>query len=492
MSPQRDDGVDEAAVRNAGQARRAAPAGWLRSLRLRLLAATLVALLVALLLAGLLLAGLFRDHVMRQFTATLTAQLDQVTARLEFDAAGAPQLDVATLTDPRWWRPFSGLYWQVDSGGKPPKRAVLRSRSLWDASLTVADDALADGTVHVHEIAGPDGAPLLLVERTIRPAGPAATPWRLLVAADLRETGAAVTRFNGVLAASLAALLVLLCIAAVAQVAVGLAPLRTLRRALAAVHEGRAARLEGRFPIEVQALTEDFNAVLERNAEVVARARTQAGNLAHAIKTPLAAMAQASAAALQRPAAAAELAPLVRQQVEVARRHVDWHLARSRAAASQGVPGTRTLVAPVIAGLLRVLERVHAGRGLTLVCEPIDPAAAFAGEAQDLQEMLGNLLDNACKWARREVRVSATLGTRTQGRRLRLCVDDDGPGIEAGRRDSVLTRGARLDESVPGSGLGLAIVSELVGLYGGRLSLGVAAAGGLSAELDLPAPAGGD
>jgi len=469
--------------------RRGALARWLSSLRLRLLAATLVALVVALLLAGGLLAGLFRDHVMRQFEATLTAQLDQLTARLEFDASGQPLLDAGTLTDPRWSRPFSGLYWQIDSGAAP-RRAVLRSRSLWDSTLLAPDDILADGAVHAHEIAGPDGASMLLVERTIRRDEPAATPWRLLVAADLRETGAAAARFNGMLAASLAALLLLLCIAAVAQVAVGLAPLRTLQRALAAVREGRSARLEGRFPVEVQALTEDFNAVLERNAEVVARARTQAGNLAHAVKTPLAAMAQAAASALQRPATAAELAPLVHEQVEVARRHVDWHLARSRAAASLGLPGARTPVAPVIAGLLRVLERVHVGRSLALLCEPVDPAATFAGEAQDLQEMLGNLLDNACKWARREVHVSAMLFTDASGRRLRLCVDDDGPGIEVSRRDSVTTRGARLDESVPGSGLGLAIVSDLVGLYGGSLSLGVAPAGGLSAELILPAPAG--
>lgn len=458
---------------------------WTRSLRWRLLAATLVALMVALVLAGLFLAGLFRDHVLRQFSATLIAQLDQVTARLEFDTTtGQPQIDAQTLTDPRWSRPYSGLYWQVDGGAGPTQRGVLRSRSLWDATLLAASDALADGSVHVHEIAGPDGARLLLVERTVKRDDAAATPWRLLVAADLRETEAAVSRFNGVLTASLAVLLGLLCAAAVTQVAVGLAPLRTLQQALAAVHEGRSQRLEGPFPAEVQPLIDDFNRVLDRYAEVVARARTQAGNLAHAIKTPLAALSQAAQAAQQRPEATADLAGLVQEQVAVARRHVDWHLARARAAAAQGVPGARVALAPVLSGLLRVMERVHSERGLVFVCEPLDSGLSFAGEVQDLQEILGNVLDNACKWARHEVRVSAAALERGGG--LRIVIDDDGPGIDAGRREAVMARGARLDESVPGSGLGLAIVHELVGLYGGSVTLGSSASGGLRVELGLP------
>lgn len=465
---------------------------WVHSLRFRLLAATLAALLVALLLAGLLLASLFRDHVLRQFTSTLTAQLDQVTARLEFDPGGQPQLDARTLSDPRWSRPYSGLYWQIDAGaGGPPRRGVLRSRSLWDAMLTVPDDALADGTVHVHESTGPDGAPLLLVERSVRrEADAAGTPWRLLVAADLSETEAAVDRFNSVLLASLAVLLGLLCAAAVAQVAVGLSPLRALQRALATVREGRARRLEGGFPAEVQPLIDDFNSVLDRNAEVVARARTQAGNLAHAIKTPLAAMAQAARSAAQHPDAVGELPALVQEQVAVARRHVDWHLARSRAAAALGLPGACVAVAPVVAGLLRVLERVHAERGLTLACDRVAPGASFAGEAQDLQEILGNLLDNACKWAQHEVSVSAASFTEAGGQRLRIVVEDDGPGIAPAQRQAVMARGERLDESVPGSGLGLAIVHELVHLYGGQLSLDQSALGGLRVELTLPGAAG--
>lgn len=455
------------------------------SLRFRLLAATVVALAIALLLAGFFLASQFREHVQRQFAATLTAQLDQLTASLDFDATGRPRVDLQTVSDPRWSRPYSGNYWQLDRlAGGATQRGVLRSRSLWDATLAAPADALPDGAVHVHEIAGPERARLLLVERTLRAEGDSATQWRLLVAADLRETEAAVSHFNGVLGGALAALLVLLCVAALAQVTVGLAPLKKLRRALARVREGHSQRLEGDFPFEVRALIDDFNGVLDRNAQVVQRARTQAGNLAHAIKTPLAVMAQAAAAAERHPDGAPGLAVTVQEQVAAARRQVDWHLARSRAAA-QSPPGTRTALAPVVQGLIRVVERVHAGRDLKITCDPIAAECAFAGEVQDLQEIIGNLLDNACTWALSEIRVQAAVDAAT--RRLRIVIDDDGPGVDAARRDAVMARGARLDESVPGSGLGLAIVHELVALYGGAVTLGTAPAGGLRAELILPA-----
>lgn len=472
----------------------AAPRGapWWRSLRARLLAATLVALVIALMLAGLLLAGLFRDHVMRQFEEGLVAQLDQVTARLEFDATGQPRIDAAALSDPRWSRPYSGLYWQVDDvRAEAPRRAVLRSRSLWDAELAAPADHVPDGAVHVHTLTGPAGAPLLLTERTVRPREAPAPALRLLVAADLAGTEAAVDRFNGVLAWSLATLLVLLCAAALAQVAVGLAPLRALQRALAAVRAGRTLRLSGSFPAEVRPLIDDFNQVLDRNAELVDRARTQAGNLAHALKTPLAAMAQGAAAARKDARAAAELPDLVAEQVAVARRHVDWQLARARAAAAQGGPGERVPVAPLVAGLLRVLDKVHADRALDLTADRIDPQLAFAGDGQALQEMLGNVLDNACKWARHEVRIAvhARAGAAEPEATVPLLdidVDDDGPGIAPERRDLVMQRGTRLDETVPGSGLGLAIVQELAALHGGAVTLGASPLGGLRVNLALP------
>ena len=452
------------------------------SLRFRLLAATLAALSVALVLAGLLLAGLFREHVMRQFESALTDQLDQLTARLEVDASGQPQIDGQRLSDPRWQRPYSGLYWQIDqlSADGQTRDAVLRSRSLWDERLDLVTDALADGQRHVHPGTGPQGQPLLLVERTVRTGEAPGARWRLVVASDLVQTEQAVRDFNRMLALSLAALGLLLVLAAQAQVTVGLAPLKALQHALNRVRDGQAPRLQGGFPDELQPLVQDFNAVLDRNAEATARARTQAGNLAHALKTPLAVMAQAA----RDPAERNALPALVAEQVAVAQRQLDWQLARARAAATQGLPGQRTEVAPVIQGLLRVMGKVHAARDLHWRAPAPDNNPLFAGEAQDLQDMLGNLLDNAARWAAHEVAVA----TQRQGDRLLITIDDDGPGIAPARRRAALTRGTRLDESVPGSGLGLHIVAELADLYGGALELDDSPLGGLRVRLTLPAP----
>lgn len=462
---------------------------WSLSLRFRLLAVTVAGLTVAVVLAGLVLSGLFREHVQRQFEAALVQQLDQVTARLEFDAQGQPAIAAQALSDPRWLKPYSGLYWQVDAMAPDGRgrAGVLRSRSLWDTSLALQVDALADGAVHMHEVAGPQGAPLLVLERTVRAEGVDAARWRLIVAADLQATQAATAQFTRVLALSLAALLVLLAAAAWAQVAVGLRPLQALQRGLQDVQQARTTRLQGAFPAEMQPLVDDFNAVLERNAEVVERARTQAGNLAHALKTPLSVLENAACApAPSDGAALAALAALVREQVQVARRHIDWHLARSRVAASAHLPGQRTALEPVVGGLVRVMNKVHAGRGVDITVALPDAPLFFAGEAQDLQEMLGNLLDNACKWAQSTVRLQAQV-LAGQPPQMVVSVEDDGPGIGAAQRAQAVERGVRLDETVPGTGLGLAIVQDLAALYGGRLELEPADLGGLRVVLVLPA-----
>ncbi|HEX5803560.1 MAG TPA: ATP-binding protein [Azospira sp.] len=460
------------------------------SLRLRLLAGTLVWVTLSLAAAGWSLGQLFRDHVGEQFHATLVAHLDQLTAGFALDDSGQPSL-TPPPADPRLGKPYSGLYWQIDrlaasgSGGDatPPLRGLLRSRSLWDEVLAVPADGLADGEIHRHRIAGPDGAMLGMVERRLRVAAAgdgSESAWRLIVAADERLWREPVSRFNGALWLALALLGLGLAIAVVVQVGVGLAPLRTLRAALGRIRSGTAARLDGAFPSEVMPLVEEFNSVLAQNAEVVERSRTQAGNLAHALKTPLSVLANAAAGRDD------ELARLVAEQVEHARRQVDYHLARAQAAASR-VPGARTPLAPVVDGLARAMRRLHAGRELDLAIAPIAATLCFRGDAQDLQEMLGNLLDNACKWAQRRVEVTA----RDDGRWLLVAIDDDGCGLAAGQRAAVLRRGVRADERVPGSGLGLAIVVELAQLYDGRLTLGDSPLGGLRAELLLPAAGDG-
>jgi len=249
------------------------------------------------------------------------------------------------------------------------------------------------------------------------------------------------------------------------------------------VLSGETPQLDGDFPAEIMPLVDEFNTVLVQNAEVVERARTQAGNLAHALKTPLSVLANAAHANISASLQQNELARLVIDQVDTARKQVDYHLTRAQAAATTRMPGTRTPLLPVIDGLVRAMQRIHAERALELRVAPMPETLAFRGDAHDLQEMLGNLLDNACKWAAQRIDVRAD----TEGGKLHIFIDDDGAGLAAEQRDAVIQRGVRADEQVPGSGLGLAIVDDLARLYGGELTLEGSPLGGLRSALTLPA-----
>lgn len=456
---------------------------YLSSLKQRLLWLTLGTAGVALLAAGVLLSTLFREHAGQQFQDRLQADLDQVVARLAVGRDGQPVLDEARLSDPRWTRPRSGLYWQVDGAGPDGTPGLLRSRSLWDELLQPPRDMPADGELHVHEVPmGADGS-VRLMERTVRLEG-AGTAWRVMVAADLAPMVQASRQFNAVLGWSLLGLLGLLLGAAWLQVYLGLSPLSRLRQALIDLREGRTQRLEGRYPDEVQPLVDDLNGLLNRQAEGLQRARAQAGNLAHALKTPLTILANSAAQAESAQGTGTELAQVVTEQVQVARRHVDWHLARARAAAAQASPGVSTALRPAVDGLVRVMQKLHQARGVQL-SSAVEPTVTCHVESQDLQEMLGNLLDNACKATRTAVWVSAHVADRG----VHIEIDDDGPGIPKAQWSAALSRGGRLDEQTPGSGLGLAIVQELAQLYGGALTLSQSPHGGLRVTLTLPGAA---
>lgn len=461
-----------------------------RSLRVRLLVGTLFWIAASILVAGWGLGSLFRQHVSDQFHAELTSQLDQLSAQFALDAQGRPQLTLA-LGDPRLSRPYSGYYWQIDQMAdsatvRPAAVGQLRSRSLWDHVLALPADILNDGATHQHRVMGPQGQVLGVVERSVRiedsPDGQARS-FRLMTAANEQLMQAPVARFNGLLWLALGVLAAGLMLAAVVQVRVGLAPLRALQSALAKVRQAETQQLEGAFPAEITPLIDDFNKVLAHNADVVARARNHAGNLAHALKTPLSVLANAADAAHKQSPATAKLAQLVSDQVAIARQQVNYHLSRAQVAASTRLPGAKTAVPPVVDGLVRAMRHIHAERQLTLNAGPFAPALGFRGEAQDLQEMLGNLIDNACKWATHRVDIQA----RRHADTLTITVDDDGPGLAADEHDRVLQRGVRADEQVPGSGLGLAIVDDLARLYGGQVTLADSPLGGLRAVLELPA-----
>ena len=257
----------------------------------------------------------------------------------------------------------------------------------------------------------------------------------------------------------------------------GVSPIKQLRTRLAAVHAGRDRHVGGQYPTEVQPLVDDLNALLDQREQMVRKALAKAGDLAHGLKTPLAVLAQEAEradAGGQR-----DLAAALHEQVERMRRQVEYHLAHARAAAS--APGARCLVRESVDGLTRTLQRLHADRGVSIDVS-VPPELSVRGQREDLDEMLGNLLDNACRWARRRVELAAAAHDAS----IVITVDDDGPGLDPKLYSQVLQRGVRADEAAPGSGLGLAIVRELAELYGGSISLDRAPLGGLRATLRLP------
>ncbi|MBI1239074.1 MAG: HAMP domain-containing protein [Alphaproteobacteria bacterium] len=459
------------------------------SLKGRLILAAGVWTLTVLIAAGIGLATIFRGSVERSFDQRLIADMEIVIAAAE------PQLDgrlviARASVDPRYDNAFSGWYWQVSEGGGPstdaPPMAPITSRSLWDKTLTIPEWSEEEG-MRTGYTTGPEGQELRIIERDITLPDLAASaqgrrglyrPYRFAVAGDRASIEAEIETFNTTLIGTLAVLGLGVVVAIVLQVSVGLRPLDRVRRALTDIRSGRAVRLEGEFPSEIEPLAHELNALLAHNAEVLARARTHVGNLAHFLKTPLTILTN------EAEARGGPLAESVLKQASAMRRQVDHYLVRARAAAAVDVIGSRTDLNPVIADLARTLGRIYDRRGIEIETQ-LATDLVFRGERQDLEELVGNLIDNACKWARSAVRVTSAL--QADGR-IAVLVEDDGPGMTQTQSARALERGERLDESVPGSGLGLGIVRDLSRLYGGDIQLGRSEAlGGLLATLLLPA-----
>jgi signal transduction histidine kinase len=437
-----------------------------RSLEARLLVVSLLWIVLALGAAAFFLSGLYREHVEREHADRAEGYLDELAAAIDVAPAGTLALQ-RDLSDPLFSRPYSGLYWEVTVDG----RSQLRSRSLWNDSLGLeAGDAKPFVT---NGLGGPEDQRLTAWTRTIR-YPQFAQPVTMHVAADSARIDSMASSFTRTLGVSLAVLALGLIGLVFAQVRFGLAPLRRLGRAMTQLREAQVDQVEGDYPSEVRPLVEDLNAVLQENRELLTRARAQAGNLAHALKTPLAVIRNALSRPDQPPEVAA-VAP------EVERMHlaIERHLVRARAGATQ-VQGRHVAVQPALEEVVRAIQRMHGERVAIEVSGNV--AARFRGDAADLQEIVGNLLENAAKWARSRARVVVAL---TPGQ-VRLDIHDDGPGIAPERRAEAIQRGVRLDTSRPGSGLGLQIVDELCRVYGGKMELGDSALGGLLVSVTLP------
>jgi signal transduction histidine kinase len=453
----------------------------LDSLAGRLIAAAAVWTVLALLAGGLILSNAFRESVSGDFDSEIQATMDSLVAAAGHDASGDIRLEERYL-GPGFQRAYSGDYWQIvpigNTGG-----GMLISHSLLDHNIVFSDQkAVREGMYWGHAI-GPEDQHLRVFARRIEfPITATAKPddnraYMFYVAADMSALDTRISAFNGTLFWSFVILGLGLIGAVFIQVRIGLQPLRNVTHSLHRIRNGTARRLEGTFPSEIAPLAAELNSLIEHSAEVVGRARSYVSNLAHFLKTPLSVLSGEAEAARPDP-----LAETVTRQVGVMRRQVDHYLARARAAGALDVLGSRTPVAPVLDDLVRTLRRIHKDKDIAI--DVTCPATlAFRGERQDLEEMAGNLIDNACKWAVAQVRVKAAVAGGT----LQLVIEDDGQGLTPEERGRVGERGERLDETVPGSGLGLAIVRDIAKLYGGALELGNSALGGLSATLSLPA-----
>jgi len=452
------------------------------SLSGRLILSSAIVSIVLLAATGMLLASLFTAALERNFDQRLRSVLDGILAGVELDAAGAPKLSTG-LVEPRFGLPLSGWYWQVvpEGGGA----GDLASASLLEQRLAVPEGAARDENgVAAFYLEDTTGVGLRAIEQSFTLPG-SNQRYSVLVAGNFDELGREVTTFNRALVASLVLLGMGLLLATLVQVRFGLMPLRDMQANLAEIRQGRAEQLKGEYPSEIRPVAEELNLLIQSNVEIVERARTQVGNLAHALKTPLSVLTN-EAAARDGP-----LAQKVREQAEVMRGQVSLYLDRARRAArAQGI-GAVTEVRPVLEALARTLERINRDKGLAILLDcPAD--LRFRGERQDLEEMVGNLLDNACKWGRERVSLSAAPapGPGTAGRTfLVISVEDDGPGLPENQRAEALKRGQRLDESKPGSGLGLSIVAETAAMYNGNVYLENGPLGGLRAVLTLPSAA---
>jgi signal transduction histidine kinase len=457
----------------------------LNSLAFRLFATAAAWTVLVLPLAGLIVYSLYRQEVEEGFDERLRQLLTVVHADI-IDHAGTEPGSPGQLGEPLFLIPGSGWYWQIKplegASGKlqlSPSLTGFVLPSPFEAGI--APDKQGNRWLDAE---GPNGQRLRIAE-VIYAFGDEFTGPRysVAVAAPLDWLDARLSSFAQMLSAALALAGLGLLVVTLFQVRFGLSPLRAIEKGLSAIRSGQAARLEGKLPAEIEPLQIQLNALIQSNKAIIDRARTQVGNLAHALKTPLAVIVN-EAARDKSP-----FAQKVAEQAQIMRDQVNHYLDRARMAARVSSVVGVTDVRPVAEALKRTLERIYSERGISIALE-CSPACRFQGEQQDLEEMLGNLLDNACKWASSAVRVTISnesAGARDSTPRLVIRIDDDGPGLTEDQRKRIGKRGTRLDETKPGSGLGLSIVGDLAQSYRGQLQLSRSPQGGLRAQLDLPA-----
>ena len=447
------------------------------SLTRRMISIAALWIIVLLVGGGFALDRVLSEAITRNFDSQLEYVLNAMIGSAEIGPDGEVRFN-RPLGDQRFLEPYSGLYWQVSATGHEP----FRSRSLWDRALQQGE-AHQGQKLHVADSDEFDGEPLRVLDREVRLPG-SVTEWRFQVAASRANLNDQIAVLRRTLVRSFAILGLGLIILAALQATYGLWPLRSLRRAVAAVGSGISSRIDAKLPDEVRPLVEELNELLSHNERQAEEARRHAGNLAHALKTPLTVLMNEAVAN------SPELAETVARTTGDMRRQVDHHLARARAVGRRANAQARSEVWPSLKAVERAMGRMH--RHVTVDLAG-DQTALVHVERQDLDEILGNLIENAAKYGQGRVFVTVARHVANPGAAkkvdfIELLIEDDGPGIPAAARDKLFERGARLDTGKPGTGLGLAIVRDVIGIYGGTITLEESEdLGGLMVRVRLPA-----
>ncbi|MBZ9951267.1 histidine kinase [Mesorhizobium sp. B263B1A] len=449
---------------------------WPRSLTFRVIAFSTVWAILTLIVIFTLITTLYRQASERGFDSLLSAHLFNLIGSIGISDTGA-LTGAPDLGDLRFSEPNSGWYWSVE----PASEGVhgnLHSSSMTKTipSPDVADVPFNANFQRSYAAQGIDGEELVVFESEfVLDAKNRAARFRVM--GNKTELEQEIATFQRRLLTYLSLFGVgMIAINAIA-ILLGLQPLRRVRNALAMVREGTAQRLDGQFPAEIEPLANETNALIENNRRIVERSRTQVGNLAHSLKTPLAVLLN------EGRALGGAKGQLIAEQAASMQKQVDHYLQRARVAAQRDSVVYRTPIAPLVQRMVRVLQKLNPQTNLSLSLPPIE--IVFAGEREDLEELLGNLLENAMKWAKSAVSISVVPVGDKDDNMFEIAIEDDGPGIPEEKAREALKRGRRLDETKPGTGLGLAIVADLVNEYGGILLLERSGMGGLKAVVRL-------
>lgn len=450
-----------------------------RSLSFRVIAFSSIWAIIALVVIATVISTLFRQVSQRGFDTVLSAHLFNLIGSVSASDEGVLS-GVPNLGDLRFSRPDSGWYWSVE-----PVNVTL-SRPLRSASLTgpvavpPADAVPFDESYQRSYITtGPAGHEIQVLEAEIV-LGEGDRIARFRVMGNVSELEAEISQFSRRLMSYLSLFGLGMIGINVVAILLALGPLGNIRGALAKIREGQAEKLAGPFPAEIEPLAQETNALIESNRRIIERSRTQVGNLAHSLKTPLAVVTN------EARQLGGDRGRLIEGQAAAMQSQIDHYLKRARAVAQQGTLAQRTQVNEALIRLLRAFRKISRD---TRIDEHLpDEPVVFAGEREDFEEICGNLLENAVKWAdgRVMVQVVQLAGGDDETHQFSLVIEDDGPGIPDDQARHALKRGRRLDETKPGTGLGLAIVADLVEEYKGTIALERSGLGGLRVVVTLP------